>query len=114
MPLGKWRWGRVCVSVCVYICVWGRDKVAAALRNLKAVPICPLRPGLACSAAAAADDADGNSKRKCTFHTQNPFPNQQQQQQRDVEKDVGATTKKRQATTTTAIDDDDDDDDDDD
>lgn len=107
MPLGKWRWGRVCV--CVYICVWGRDKVAAALRNLKAVPICPLRPGLACSAAAAAraDDADGNSKRKCTFHTQNPFPNQQQQQ-RDVEKDVGATTKKRQATTT-AIDDDDDD-----
>lgn len=103
MPLGKWRWGRVCV------CVWGRDKVAAALRNLKAVPICPLRPGLACLAAAAADDADGNSKRKCTFHTQNPFRNQQQQ--RDVEKDVGATTKKRQATTT-AIDDDDDDDDD--
>lgn len=94
--------------VCTYICVWGRDKVAAALRNLKAVPICPLRPGLACSAAAAADDADGNSKRKCTFHTQNPFLNQ-----RDVEKDVGATTKKRQATTT-AIDDDDDDGDDDD
>ncbi|KAM8715289.1 hypothetical protein ACLKA7_002355 [Drosophila subpalustris] len=74
-----------------------------AIRNLKAVPICPLESGLAfhsisLPAAAADDDGGGNSKRKCTFHTQNPFPQSGGSNSSDVEKDVGATT---MTTTTT-------------